>query len=315
VATYTYNGDGLRVGKVAGGVSSQFTWDAGGGLPQLVKEGAPGAQKSYVYGPGGLPVEQVTAAGATYYYHHDQLGSTRALTDVAGALQETYSFDAYGNTTAVTGSISNPLLYSGQYKDSESGFYYLRARYYDPSTAQFLSRDPAAAFTLSPYAYVNGSPLNSTDPSGDDPIGGKEFGYCILRLTCMGIGLAPVHYPPISDQPSIHAPAPPPAQPGAPPRPSFNPNPNPAPGKPGIFAPPPSPSPSASPQPEVPALSGSGGDITNNSPCALSPSICSNPGTGPITGGGNVQNPFQWFWDLFGYQTSSGFTIEEACSV
>jgi RHS repeat-associated protein len=46
---------------------------------------------------------------------------------------------------------------------------YLRGRYYDPATAQFLSRDPAVSSTMSPYAYVAGNPLNVTDPSGDTP--------------------------------------------------------------------------------------------------------------------------------------------------
>lgn len=50
--------------------------------------------------------------------------------------------------------------------DAESGPYYLRARYYDPGTAQFLSRDPLVSKTMSPYAYVAGNPLNRTDPSG-----------------------------------------------------------------------------------------------------------------------------------------------------
>ena len=43
---------------------------------------------------------------------------------------------------------------------------YLRARYYDPSTAQFISRDPAVATTRAPYAYVSDNPLNGTDSSG-----------------------------------------------------------------------------------------------------------------------------------------------------
>src|SRR5258708_1383795 len=43
---------------------------------------------------------------------------------------------------------------------------YLRARYYDPTTAQFLSRDPLVDSTMSPYAYVNGNPLNASDPLG-----------------------------------------------------------------------------------------------------------------------------------------------------
>ncbi|MGH9197837.1 MAG: RHS repeat-associated core domain-containing protein, partial [Acidimicrobiia bacterium] len=43
---------------------------------------------------------------------------------------------------------------------------YLRARYYDPATGQFLTRDPIEAATREPYGYVGGNPLNATDPSG-----------------------------------------------------------------------------------------------------------------------------------------------------
>ncbi len=46
--------------------------------------------------------------------------------------------------------------------DAESGLIYLRARYYDPSTGQFISRDPAVASTREPYAYVGDNPLNAT---------------------------------------------------------------------------------------------------------------------------------------------------------
>jgi RHS repeat-associated protein len=56
--------------------------------------------------------------------------------------------------------------FAGEYTDAETGFQYLRARYYDPATGQFLTRDPITAITQEPYAYVGGSPLNFTDPSG-----------------------------------------------------------------------------------------------------------------------------------------------------
>jgi RHS repeat-associated protein len=136
-----------------------------------------------VYGPEGLPLEQITPTGTVYYYHHDQLGSTRAITNSAGAAKATYTYDPYGNVTACTGArvtvagsnictgtitVTNPLTYSGQYRDDESGLIYLRARYYDPTTGQFMSRDPLVATTRSPYAYVAGNPLNATDPTGWD---------------------------------------------------------------------------------------------------------------------------------------------------
>lgn len=50
--------------------------------------------------------------------------------------------------------------------DSASGLIYLRVRYYDPTTAQFVTTDPVVAPTRSPYGYVQGNALNSMDPSG-----------------------------------------------------------------------------------------------------------------------------------------------------
>jgi RHS repeat-associated protein len=141
-----------------------FTWDAGAGLPLLLADGA----ASYVYGPGGQILEQI--AGSTpAYYHSDQLGSVRALTDQSGAVVATYAYDAYGQPTRSTGSAPNPFRYAGEYRDGESGLYYLRARYYDPATAQFLTVDPLLAATAQAYAYAAGSPLNATDPRGDCP--------------------------------------------------------------------------------------------------------------------------------------------------
>jgi RHS repeat-associated protein len=120
-------------------------------------------------------LEQI--AGSTpYYYHADQLGSVRALTDGSGAVANTYTYDAYGNATASTGTTTNPVRYSGAYRDSESGLYYLRARYYDPASQQFLSRDPLLARTEQAYAYAGGSPLNYTDPSGFDLIDPESGG-------------------------------------------------------------------------------------------------------------------------------------------
>jgi RHS repeat-associated protein len=105
------------------------------------------------------------------YLHQDQLGSTRMLTDGAGVVRATFTYDPYGNLTASTGHSTTAFLYAGQYRDAVTGFYYLRARYYDPATAQFLTVDPDVATTLSPYGYVSGNPLNGTDPSGLDNCG------------------------------------------------------------------------------------------------------------------------------------------------
>ena len=77
----------------------------------------------------------------------------------------TATYDPYGRLTASTG-IRSPLGFAGEYTDAETGFVYLRARYYDPATGQFLSRDPLLALTQEPYGYVGGNPLNYNDPLG-----------------------------------------------------------------------------------------------------------------------------------------------------
>jgi RHS repeat-associated protein len=160
-STYAYNGDSLRMSKTISGSTSQFLWNLAGSLPAMTKDGS----TAYVNGPGGLPLEQMNGS-TVIWLHHDQLGSTRLATDGVGATQATYAFDAYGNLTAASGTISNPFRFAGQYIDAESGLYYLQARYFDAGTGQFLSRDPAIVATRTPYEYVNDNPLNGVDPSG-----------------------------------------------------------------------------------------------------------------------------------------------------
>lgn len=163
--TYTYNGDGLRTRKeskrVRTDIVTPYTWDVHGSLPQLLYDGT----NRYIYGPGGSLLEAVGSSSTTYY-HQDALGSIRALTDANGNLVGTFTYTPFGTLAASTGTVTTPFMFAGQYHDSENGFYYLRARYYDPSTAQFLSRDPLVAQTRSPYGYVGGNPMNRVDPTG-----------------------------------------------------------------------------------------------------------------------------------------------------
>jgi len=164
--TYAYNGDGLRMSKTISGTTTQQTWDVAEGLPLLLQDGT----TSYVTGLGGLPLEQIMGK-TTSYYHQDRIGSTRAITSSNGSVVSTYTYDAYGNLTGTTGTLSNPFQYAGQYTDSESGLQYDRARYYDPTVGGFLSRDPASAETRQPYGYVGNSPVNGSDPGGLSPAG------------------------------------------------------------------------------------------------------------------------------------------------
>ena len=168
VISYAYDGDGLRVSETTSDTTTQFTWNDSGPLPLLIQKTTGSDTTSYIDGPSGLPLEEINPDGDTYYYSQDNLGSTRALTNSSGDLADTDTYDSYGNVTASTGSVADAMLFSGQYMDTESGLYYLLARYYDPSTGQFLSVDPLVQDTQMPYAYASGDPINGIDPSGND---------------------------------------------------------------------------------------------------------------------------------------------------
>jgi RHS repeat-associated protein len=160
--TYTYDGDGQRTSKTVNGTTTNFTWAVSpGDDPVVIYDGA----TSYVYGPGGLPVEQVSPT-TTSYFVHDQHGNTIALTGATGTIVASYTYNAYGQATATTGTTTTPLRYGQGYADPETGLIYLVNRYYDPVTAQFLSVDPLEATTESPYGYAGDDPVNGGDPSG-----------------------------------------------------------------------------------------------------------------------------------------------------
>lgn len=186
IATYTYSGDGLRRTKTTNtGITTTYTWDRSGALPLLLAETieAPGTANDrtvrYIYDPTGRPLADITQQGANEtirWYHHDQVGSTRALTDAAGTVMGTFTYNPYGQITGKTGTATSPLGWAGEYRDIETGYVYLRARHYDPTTGQFLTRDPIAMLTSDPYGYAGNDPINSLDPSGLSECGDLTLG-------------------------------------------------------------------------------------------------------------------------------------------
>ncbi len=157
-ASYSYDGDGLRQSKTVSGATTQEVWDTAERLPLLVHD----ESMTYVTGPDGLPLEAMSGTTVQYLLH-DQLGSTRGVLDSSGALVGSQTYDSYGNLKNRTGRITTPFGFAGQYTDAETEFQYLRARYYDPATSQFLTRDPLVSITGHPYAYVGDNPLTYVD--------------------------------------------------------------------------------------------------------------------------------------------------------
>jgi RHS repeat-associated protein len=133
----------------------------------------------YVYGRCETTIEQSNnSTGAVQYLHHDQQGSTRLITGSTGKVEGKCSYSPYG-TPSCEGSATAPLGFDAQYTSSDTGLIYMRARTYDPATAQFLSVDPMTALTRTPYAYASDNPLDFADAAGleasaSGPCGGAQ---------------------------------------------------------------------------------------------------------------------------------------------
>lgn len=161
---YAYDGDGLRFSRQVGGDPAiRYVSDVDSGLPVILDDGS----RKYVW---GLGLAYAVAGSALEVYHADRLGSVRELTDATGAVIATYRTDEWGIPTQATGTSSQPFRFTGEPLDG-TGLVYLRARYYDPSVAVFVSRDTWPGSTASPqslnrYAYATGNPTTFSDPSG-----------------------------------------------------------------------------------------------------------------------------------------------------
>jgi RHS repeat-associated protein len=177
--TYTYNGEGLRTSQTSSGTTSYLTWDMAEELPLILNDG----HYSYIYGPNDMPIEQINnSTGTVTYLHHDQQGSTRLMTGEKGEVVGKCSYSAYG-VPDCEGTATTPLGYDAQYTSQDTGLIYMRARTYDPSTAQFLTRDPWVSITGEPYSYVGDNPLTFADPTG------RCSFWCVTGILAGGVAL------------------------------------------------------------------------------------------------------------------------------
>lgn len=107
----------------------------------------------------------------TFYYHQDGRMNVVALTNSSGQIVQTITYDAYGRPSFQQNAVANPYLFAGRRYDAETGWYYYRARFYDPVRGRFLQRDPIGIWTDEAnlgngYTYVGNNPLNWVDPVG-----------------------------------------------------------------------------------------------------------------------------------------------------
>jgi RHS repeat-associated protein len=203
--TMVYDAFGNRVSKTVNGVKTQYLVEDDvnpTGYPQVVDEIVNGAvTRQYAYGLQRIsenlsPVVTGNSTWTPSFYNYDGFGSVRQLTNSAGVVTDEYEYDAFGNSFTKVGTTPNNYLYRGEQYDADLGLYYLRARYYNPSTGRFLSRDPEDGHNWDPrslhkYLYANGDPVDLKDPTGR---GVLDLGYIEIRSPLESLALKAVGF-------------------------------------------------------------------------------------------------------------------------
>ena len=192
--TFTYNADGIRVGKSAPSVTTTYGVDG----ERIVYEKTNGQIKRYFYDESGIAGFEY--GGQKYVFRKNLQGDVVGICSSSGTLIGEYVYDAWGNlleepTNGVL--LANPFRYRGYYYDTSIGLYYLNSRYYDPETGRFLNEDlvsylePETIGGINLYAYCLNDPVNNTDPSGHFASGipiqilislGSYLGYAIAAI-------------------------------------------------------------------------------------------------------------------------------------
>ncbi|MBJ6362470.1 RHS repeat-associated core domain-containing protein, partial [Paenibacillus sp. GCM10012307] len=169
--TYRYDGDGLLTERTEAGVTTRYYYDGADIIAEgTVTNGAVTHKASYIRGKG--LVARVDASGSRAYYSHNGHGDVTQLTDQAGNVLSSYTYDMWGNPITASETVPNLFRYSGEYWDETTGLQYLRARWYDPSVGRFMNEDTYEGeitnpLTLNLYTYVHNNPLIYSDPSGN----------------------------------------------------------------------------------------------------------------------------------------------------
>jgi RHS repeat-associated protein len=162
LASFTYDGNGRRATKTAGGVTTTYVYY---GAQFLEERPSTGTTKRYVYGLGiDRPLAQAVG-GVTSYSVADHLGSVVRTTDASGAPTLTREYDPWGNL--LQGSTMSGYAFTGREWEPDIGLYYYRARYYNAAIGRFTSEDPIGLEGgTNLFAYVQNRPLTHVDPEG-----------------------------------------------------------------------------------------------------------------------------------------------------
>ena len=171
VAVYDYRADGLRNSKVVNGHRTTHVWDRGSIILEMNGSGA--VVNRFSRGLGHL----IHSEHHGFYLFNVRTDVVQRV-DNDGNVIHTYRYDAFGNQLNGDETNTNPFRFAAEYYDWETGFIYLRARYYNPAIGRFISEDPhwtirnmqssVAAILQSSnlFVYAINNPVRFIDPSG-----------------------------------------------------------------------------------------------------------------------------------------------------
>ncbi|KWX81034.1 hypothetical protein AMQ84_01365 [Paenibacillus riograndensis] len=172
--SFKYYADGLRFMKTNGSTQTQVNYNLNGEVisQEKIVSGVFVEQANFVRGDRVLVKKDKKNNSVTdYYYLYNGHGDVVQIVDTSGAVINNYTYDEWGNITSQVEGTSNSFKYTGEVYDPETGLYYLRARYYDPSMGRFLNEDTVEGqidnpLSLNLYTYVENNPLIYSDPTG-----------------------------------------------------------------------------------------------------------------------------------------------------
>ena len=168
-ASFTYDSQGRRASKTIAGTTTQFLYDGANPVQELS-------------GAGAVLANLLTGLGIDEYFTRtdgsgrrtllaDALGSILALSDDAGTVQTSYTYEPFGNTTVSGQANGNSFQYTGRENDG-LGLYGYRFRYYGSSLHRFIDEDPLkySGESFNFYEYAFNSPIDYNDPTGLSPL-------------------------------------------------------------------------------------------------------------------------------------------------